>query len=280
MADSARIDVTPALAPERANLLELLRGLSADDWERPTECPAWTVKGIALHILGDDLSLLSRQRDAATDGISLFAPSHPGLDFRRLLDGFNEQWVTAATFMGVPLILDLLELVGERSDDFYLNVGLDTIAREPVGFFASLEPSPYWQLIAREYAERVIHQSQIRRAIGAAEVDREILAWMARVVAHALSVWLRDCEAPESATIGVEFGTAGSFTWQREATHWSVHEGIDAPDATVTVAPDRVVGLLTRGITVAEAAEVLEFSGDTELARTALARTTPLLANP
>ena len=53
-------DVTRVLRPERAVLLELLRGLSSEEWERTTECPAWDVKGIALHVLGDDLSLLTR----------------------------------------------------------------------------------------------------------------------------------------------------------------------------------------------------------------------------
>jgi hypothetical protein len=70
------LDLTPILAPERAVLLELLGGLSASDWERATECPAWNVKGIALHILGDDLSLLTRRRDASTDSLMLFAQDH------------------------------------------------------------------------------------------------------------------------------------------------------------------------------------------------------------
>lgn len=169
------IDASPALAPERAALLELLRSLSPDDWDRPTECPAWTVKGVALHVLGDDLSLLSRQRDGATDGITLYATHHPGMAFREMLDAFNEQWVAAAEFLSVEQLVELLALVGESSDAFYTTVGLHTIAREPVGFFASTEPSPYWQLIAREYAERVIHQSQIRRAIGAPELGGEIV---------------------------------------------------------------------------------------------------------
>src|SRR3954452_4576187 len=126
--------------------------------------------------------------------------------------------------MGVPLILDLLTNVGEWSDRFYCEVGLDTIAREPVGFFASAEPSPYWQLIAREYAERIIHQSQIRRAIGAPELEGELVTWMARVVSHALSVWIGGYEAPQGATIAVHWGNAGSWTWRREPAGWSVHE--------------------------------------------------------
>lgn len=61
--------VSEVLGPERAGLLALLDDLDGPDWERPTECPAYSVKGIATHILGDDLSLLSRQRDGAVQGL-------------------------------------------------------------------------------------------------------------------------------------------------------------------------------------------------------------------
>src|SRR5438045_2575524 len=150
-ASGAAVDATPMLRPERATLLELLRGLSAADWERPTECPAWNVKGVALHVMGDDLSLLTRQRDASVDSLTLFAGDHPGLSFRALLDGFNEQWVSAARFMSSDLVIELLRLVGEWSDTFYCEIGLETMSREPVGLFATAELSPYWQVIAREY---------------------------------------------------------------------------------------------------------------------------------
>jgi uncharacterized protein (TIGR03083 family) len=82
--DAASISVVlDVLQPERAALLALLEGLRPDDWQRPTECPAYTVKGIATHVLGDDLSLLSRQRDAAQNGLSQLAPELPA---RRLPD--------------------------------------------------------------------------------------------------------------------------------------------------------------------------------------------------
>ena len=125
--DADLLDLTPWLAPERAMLLELLTGLPAADWERPTECPGWTVKGIALHVLGDDFSLLTRQRDASTDSLTLFAQDHPGLEFRALLDGFNEHWVTASRFFSTALVVDLLRVVGEWSDAFYREVGLATM---------------------------------------------------------------------------------------------------------------------------------------------------------
>jgi hypothetical protein len=173
----------------------------------------------------------------------------------------------------------LLGLVGEWSDYFYRNVALDTLSREPVGFFAQTDPSPYWQLIAREYAERVIHQSQLRRAVGAPELDGEIVTWMARVVVHALAHLLVDYRVPDGATIRLDVGAFGSWTWRRDPGAWSVVDGVELADARITVAPDHVVALLSRGVARSDAVALLTVAGDQPLARGALAVAAPLLAN-
>lgn len=173
--------------PERAELLDLLRGLGASDWERPTECPVYDVKGIATHILGDDLSLLSRQRDGAVQGLVLMAEKLPGADFRGLLDGFNDQWVEAGRFLSPALLVELLRDSGERTEAFYRAVDPDAPC-ESVALFAPSDGglSPYWQAIAREYLERWAHQSQIRRALGQPSLSSEpILAVGIRIVAAA-----------------------------------------------------------------------------------------------
>lgn len=279
--DPGFLDLTPLLGPERAVLLELLRGLSAVEWERPTECPEWNVKGVALHILGDDLSLLTRQRDASTDSLTLFAKDHPGLSFRALLDGFNEQWVAASQFFSHELVIDMLRLVGEWSEAFYGTVGLETMSREPVGFFAAEAPSPYWQVIAREYIERFVHQSQIRRAVGASELDGEIVSSAARVVVHALAAWMRNYEPEVGSTLAIDFGDAGSWTWRREPDHWSVVDGVHAaPTAQVTVSGERTVAVLSRGVSYDEARDSITIAGDEAVARGALDVIAPLLGRP
>lgn len=164
--DVGVLDVTSSLRPERAAFLELLQNLSADQWAMPTECPAYTVKGVATHVLGDDLSLLSRQRDAEAPGLFLVAADLPGADFRTLLDTFNDRWVSTAGFLSPPMVIDLLRITGDRSASFYEAVDLEAPC-EPVGFFGSTgEASPYWQAIAREFMERWVHHSQILRAAG------------------------------------------------------------------------------------------------------------------
>lgn len=275
------LDVTGMLGPERESLLGLLRGLPADAWDRPTECPEWTVQGIALHVLGDDLSLLARQRDGATNGLVLYALDHPGVQFRALLDGFNEQWVRAASFLGTELVIDLLELAGAWSDSFYREVGLETVSGEPVGLFADAEPSPYWKVIAREYVERVVHQSQIRRAVGAPELDGRVASEAARVSAHLLAAWLGEHRAEEGTAIAISFGDLGTWSWVRDGDRWRVDEGASGvPEATVSIAAGAAIRALTRGISAAELDRMVTVDGDVALARGALDLAAPLLARP
>jgi uncharacterized protein (TIGR03083 family) len=282
MAGAVPLDSTPMLQPERTALLDLLRGLRPEDWDRPTECPAWNVKGIALHILGDDLSLLSRQRDASTDSLTIFATAHPGLTFRSLLDGFNEQWVTASAFLSAESLIGLLWIVGDWSDAFYREVGLDTLSREPVGLFAQTEPSPYWQVIAREYVERFVHQSQIRRAVGAPDLDGDVVVWAATVVVHILAAWLADYAPAVGSTIEIDFGVPSRLcVWERTAERWVVRdEGTADAAARISVEPGSTVAMLSRGITTTAAAEALTISGDAALARGAIEIVAPLLAPP
>jgi uncharacterized protein (TIGR03083 family) len=159
-------DVVDVLQPERGALLALLARLDASDWNVATECPAYSVKGIATHVLGDDFSLLSRQRDGAEPGLIRVAEDLPGADFRTILDTFNDQWVAAAQFLSPALLIELLRCCGEWTADYYRTVDPDAPG-EPVGFFGvSGGSSPFWHAIAREYLERWVHHSQIRRALG------------------------------------------------------------------------------------------------------------------
>lgn len=168
MLDGSSISVVlDAYRPERRTLVELLGGLGRTEWQQPTECPAYDVKGIAAHVLGDDLSLLSRQRDQAVNGISYLRGEMPGVDFGTLLDSFNDRWVTTIRFVSPELLMQLLDLTGEWTAAYYEAVDPQAPG-ESVRLFGAPEgsDSPFWQAIAREYLERWIHHSQIRRSLG------------------------------------------------------------------------------------------------------------------
>jgi hypothetical protein len=134
-------------------------------------------QNVATHVLGDDLSLLSRQRDGAVQGLVYMAEELPQADFRTLLDTFNDTWVATARFMSPVLLIELLSLTGEWTAAYYESVDPDSLG-EPVGLFGASRDSssPFWQAIAREYLERWIHHSQIRRGLGSESLaDRQFL---------------------------------------------------------------------------------------------------------
>jgi uncharacterized protein (TIGR03083 family) len=218
--------VLDVLRPERRTLLATLEQLDGSDWSRPTECPEYSVKGIATHLLGDDLSLLSRQRDRAEDGLSALAPELPGADFRTLLDTFNDRWVAAAAFLSPSLVVELLGLTGEWTAGYYEAVDPNAPA-EPVGFFgATGATSPFWHAIAREYVERWVHHSQIRRALGLGALSDEPF----------LGVGVEVVAATAGVEAGVPAGSGGS---------WSL--------GPVTLGPARqAADILTRGCTTEE----------------------------
>ncbi len=113
------------------------------------------------------------------------------------------------------------------------------------------------------------------------QLDGELVASAARVVVHALAAWLRNYEPAAGSTIAIDFAAAGSWTWQRESDHWSVVDGVHAaPTARVTVAAERTVAVLSRGVTYDEARDSITIGGDEALALGALDVVTPLIGRP
>jgi uncharacterized protein (TIGR03083 family) len=261
------LDYAEILAAERSELLGFLQGLDGADWAAPTECPAWTVKGIALHLLGDDLSILSRQRDGEPSPVAIEA----GSDWEALfvvLDRHNERWVEAAAYFSVPLLLEQLRMTGEQTQRWYSTVDPHRLG-EPVPWIGP-EPAPYWLLCAREYLERWIHQCQIRRAVGRGE-------WFeGRWVHPAVAVAVRGFPAGFAAlpastgtTVTISFEDGPAWTLRKEEAGWHLHDGA-VVDPTVALHLDTPTAalLFSRALSKEELVEHLRFVGDPGLVQT------------
>ena len=60
-------------------------------------------------------------------------------------------------------------------------------------------------MIAREYIERFVHHSQIRRAVSAPELDGALVSTATLVAAQALARWLVDYTPVVGTSIAIGF---------------------------------------------------------------------------
>jgi uncharacterized protein (TIGR03083 family) len=262
------VDVVPCLTDERAEFVDLLASLEDADWDRPTECPAWSVKGLALHVLGDDLSLLARQRDGMIPSV-LTEPALPAWDGAPdgPLDRFNERWVLAATFLSPILIVELLRLTGEWTHAWYAAVDPNTTGE--VVLLVGPDPAPYWVIAAREYLERWVHHLQIRRAL---HLDagplggRPYAPMAAAVVARILPQLFTRRSGLGDVTVAFRIGDDSWTVARRDGDTWELLDG-DADDCAVNLRVDAAAApaLLSRGLSRLEAEQALVIRGDSDL---------------
>jgi uncharacterized protein (TIGR03083 family) len=254
------------LFPEvRRNLLSLLGGLSAEDWVRPTAAKKWNVKDVALHLLGGDISNLSRRRDA-------YMPPGPDLsrwdDLVAFINDLNQSWVVAARRMSPQVLCDQLAHVGTQVDAYFMS--LDPFAIGGVVSWAGSQPAPVWLDVAREYTERWHHQQQIRDATGRPGLyEPRLFAPVLDAFVRALPHTFRDVVAAESTAVQITISGPAGGEWvvQRAANSWELLVGRSPQAAAETViAAEDAWKIFTRGIHGEEAMRYAKISGDRALA--------------
>ena len=261
--DKLHIDVIDALRAERDALLELLGGLRADQWARPTECPKWTVHGIALHLLGDDLSLLSRQRDAEPSGLIQVAQCNPGLSFLEFLHRFNERWVDAGPFISAQVLVELLRFSGKLTADFYSNVDRDTLG-EPV-FWLGPQPAPYWLIASREFGERWVHHHQVARAVGVSGPrDNTLRRTAAESLMPVFAARFVALDLSDNTRIVIDANEIGRWTIARSDGSWTAQldDANKPPTAELSIPDDAFAPMFSKGLTSTEILSAIAVHGD------------------
>ncbi len=253
------------LFPElRERLLGVLRGLSDEEWSRPTAAGKWDVQAVALHLLAVDIGNLSRRRDA-------FTPRGKGPESWEELVAFlnelNATWVTAGRRMSPRVLCDLSEHVGPQMDEYFQS--LDPFAMGGAVSWAGPQAAPVWLDIAREYTERWHHQQQIRDA-----TDREGL-YEARLFRPVIDAFLRGLphafrEVQQVAGTCVQVTMTGipdgEWLLRRGHNEWELHEGrAKAPAASVTLDAKDAWKIFTRGLRGDKALQRTAIEGDREL---------------
>jgi uncharacterized protein (TIGR03083 family) len=222
---ATRVDVRQVMEQERAEFVRLLRDLTDEDRDASTACEGWTVGDLAVHLLGDDLSFLSRNRDEQRN---------EGLDSKQdwdhlveLLDAHNDRWVRAGGFLSTRLVADLLEFTGRAVAEFLESV--DSSAPSEVVSWAGPDPAPWWLVGAREFTERWVHHQQIRDALGQPGLNGpSFVAPILATAMHGVPRAYEGVEAPEGTTIAIDVTGRAGFSWavRRDSDGWKLYEGL------------------------------------------------------
>jgi uncharacterized protein (TIGR03083 family) len=261
------IDTRPFFRPLSGELVDVLRALGDDDWERPTMAGSWRVRDVAAHLLDTALRRLSRHRDGCLPRAAAGqAPS--GRDLVALINTLNATWIRTAERLSPRVLTDLYARASTDLADFVETLNLDAEAMWPVSW-AGHTHSPQWLDIGREFTEVWHHGSQIRDAVGAGPLsDARWLRAVLEIAMHAVPEAYRDVPARPGVSIAIHVTGRASGTWtlNHRDGRWDVDQGdAVAPAATATMSDEVAWRLFFNALSVEQARSLVSVAGDAAL---------------
>lgn len=248
-------------------LIDLLRGLSAEEWNKRTLAKQWTVKDIASHLLDGNLKVISQMRDG-------YFGDPPGQidsyqDLVDYLNKLNADWVKASKRLSPVVLTELLEITGKEYYEQLSKLDLFKPALYAVSWAGQTE-SPNWFHIAREYTEKWHHQQQIREAVGKPGImTKEFYSPLIETFMQALPYTYRNTKAENGTCIRVSITSEIGGTWylQKETAGWRMTiEGCEV-NTEIFIDPDTAWKLFTKGLSAVDAEKRIQFRGNFSLGK-------------
>ncbi|WP_037574200.1 maleylpyruvate isomerase family mycothiol-dependent enzyme [Phaeacidiphilus oryzae] len=251
------------------SISELVAPLAEGEWNRPTECPFWSVRDVVSHVIGMELELLGDPRPIHTLPRDLF---HVDSEFAR----YTEIPVDTRRCHTAPEMTSELEYTIIRRSRSLRNAttGPDDQVRWPMGPLS--REVPYHQLLRTRVFDVWMHEQDLRRALRspgnldspAAFVSREVLVEaLPKVVA-------RRAGAPAGTTVVLDVHGPMEFMLTVRVDHdgrGSVNEHVPlAPTARIAMDWETYIRLAGGRMPAAQAQ--VKTDGDEELAERILER--------
>src|SRR5436305_2658354 len=229
-------------------LLELLRSLAPEDWEKQTVSPKWKVKDVAAHLLDTPLRGLSIARDG-------YFPPAPKLDSPAALgayiDRLNEEGVSLYRRLSPAVLISLMQVASQLLAEYHHS--RDPDADAPYGVsWAGEENSSNWFDTAREFTERWHHQQQIRLAVNKSGIMTcELYHPVLDCFLQALPFTYRNVPAKPGTLVGINVvGECGGI-WHlyRSEDSWQlIGEPFSRAVCEVTIPQEIAWRICTKGI--------------------------------
>ena len=246
-------------------LIELLRSLAPEDWEKQTVSPKWKVKDVAAHLLDTALRGVSIGRDG-------YVAENPKInsaaDLAVFINRLNAEGVNMYRRLSPATLMALTEVAAKSLAEYHAS--RDPFATAPFGVsWAGEEESANWFDTAREFTERWHHQQQIRLAVNKPGiVTRELYYPVLDCFFRALPFAYRAVSAQPGtyAQINVSGECGGSWYLCRGEETWRLLQEPAGEKVSETSIPQEIARrIFTKGIDRESALSQIKITGDTEL---------------
>jgi uncharacterized protein (TIGR03083 family) len=196
--------VVAELAEVWTSLAGLGAELTSEDWDRPTECPGWSVRDVYSHVIGLEAGLLGRAPPPALDSV--------GDHVRNDVGRSNEAEVLARRGRSGPeVVAELQEVTSARLAALRAMTDEEMAAETPT----PAGTGTYEDFMAVRVFDCWVHEQDVRRAVGrpghlsGAAVDRS-LASAVGVMPYVVG---KRARAPEGCTVAFDVTGATARRW-------------------------------------------------------------------
>ena len=254
---------TAHLFPQlEAKLIDLLRSLAPEDWEKQTLAPKWKVKDVAAHLLDTQVRKLAAARHGyKPENSKKLSPEK----LVTLINSLNAEGVRQYGQLKPDDLITRMETASRESAEYHQALDPFGIAMFPVSW-AGEDQSTNWFDTAREFTERWHHQQQIRLAVNKPGImTREfyfpVLDCFMRALPHSYRNVSAKSEALAQFNVSGECGD--SWFLFHDGGAWTL---IASPAgekiSEVTIPQEIAWRIFTKGIALEEARTHAQITGD------------------
>jgi len=245
-----------------AKLIELLRSLAPEDWEKQTLAPKWKVKDVAAHLLDTQTRKLAAARHGnKPENSKKLSPEK----LIALINTLNAEGVRQYGRLHPGELIAKMEAASRESAEYHQALDPFGTAMFPVSW-AGEEESMNWFDTAREFTERWHHQQQIRLAVNKPGImTREfyfpVLDCFLRALPHAYQSVAAKPGSFVQFNIRGECG--GSWYLYRDGDAWKLIASPAGDKISETTIPQEIAWrIFTKGIAPEEAGTQVQVTGD------------------
>jgi uncharacterized protein (TIGR03083 family) len=245
-----------------AKLIDLLRSLGPEDWEKQTLAPKWKVKDVAAHLLDTQVRKLAAARHGyEPENSKKLSPAK----LVALINSLNAEGVRQYRRLQLDELISRMETASRESAEYHQALDPFGTAMFPVSW-AGEEQSANWFDTAREFTERWHHQQQIRLAVNKPGImTREFYFSVLDCFLRALPYSYRNVSARSGAMaqFNVSGECGGRWNLLRDGGAWKL---IASPAgetiAEVTIPQEIAWRIFTKGIAPEDARTHVQVAGD------------------